>query len=293
MTLTGLYVPLITPFDDDGTVARSALEDLAHQVLSAGATGLVALGTTAEPGSLNPDEQRRVLDVVGQVCADRRAPLVVGANSTAALADLRGRPGVVAALSVVPPFVRPGEDGVVAYFDQLAAASPVPVLVYHVPHRTAQELSPGAVHRLAGLPQVIGMKYAPSVIGPDALALFADPPDGFTILGGDDPLLGSLLALGAHGAIAASAHVATAEFVELVAGTRIGRLGHRLSRLATALFAEPNPTVIKAVLHAHGRIPTPSVRLPLLAARSETVDAALRQLERSEAGLVSAEPAAR
>jgi 4-hydroxy-tetrahydrodipicolinate synthase len=114
------------------------------------------------------------------------------------------------------------------------------------------------------------------------VALLADPPPGFAVLAGDDLLVSPLLALGAHGAILASAHLATARFAELVDAWHTGdavrarRLGHRLAGLSAALFAEPNPTVIKAVLHAHGRIATPAVRPPLLPAGPDTVRDALR-----------------
>lgn len=281
-TITGLFVPLITPFDESGAVALDCLLGLAHAMLDAGAAGLVALGTTAEPGALTADERAAVLDVVAGVCADRHAPLIVGANSAAELAQLRGRVGVTAALTLVPPYLRPGEEGVLAYFQSLLAASPVPMIVYHIPYRTAQQLSTPAIHRLAAMPGVAGIKFAPGALDADAVALLANPPPGFAILGGDDVLLSPMLALGAHGAIAASAHIATSSYVELIAAWHAGdagrsrQLGHRLADLAAALFAEPNPTVVKAMLYAQGLIPTPSVRLPLVPARPSTVDAALQ-----------------
>ncbi|MEV6375630.1 dihydrodipicolinate synthase family protein [Micromonospora musae] len=284
MTLSGVYVPLITPFDAAGAVARDALEALAHEVLGAGAAGLIALGTTAEPGSLDRAEQATVVDLLARVCRDRDAPLLVGAGTPAALGALRGRPAVTAALSLVPPFVQPGEPAVVAHFSALAAASPVPLVVYHVPYRTGQQLSVETLRRLAALPGVVGVKLAVGAIGTDTVRLLADPPDGFAVLGGDDTVISPLLALGAQGAILASAHLATAGFVELADAWRIGdatrarALGHRLAELSAALFAAPNPTVVKAVLHAQGRIPTPAVRLPLLAPDDETVQVALARL---------------
>jgi 4-hydroxy-tetrahydrodipicolinate synthase len=284
MTLTGVYVPLITPFDADGTVAFGALEALAHAVLDGGAAGIVALGTTAEPSSLTPAEQRGVIDTIAGVCRDRSAQLLVGASTVDAVTALRGRSDVTAALSVVPPFVRPGEAGTVAHFAALADACPVPLVVYHVPYRTGQPLSTDAVRQVAALPGVAGIKYAAGVDSV-AVELLADPPDGFAILGGDDTFIAPLLALGADGGILASAHIATARFVELVDAWHGGdagwarMLGHRLSPLSSALFAEPNPTVIKAVLHAQGRIPTATVRLPLVPAGSEAVRAALRRAD--------------
>ncbi len=289
MTLTGLYVPLITPFDHDGAVALDALEALAHQVLDAGATGVVALGTTGEPATLTPAEQRSVIDVTARVCREWHAPMLVGAHTPEDLRALGERPGVAAALTVVPPFARPGEAGVLAYFTRLASGSPVPLVVYDVPHRTGQYLSAETLGRLAGVPGVAGLKYAPGGINGDTVALLATRPDGLTILGGDDLFISPLLALGADGGILASAHLATADFARLMALWRSGdvtaarTLGGRLSTLSAALFAEPNPTVIKAVLHAQGRIPTPAVRLPLLPAQPGSADVARRHLDALEA----------
>jgi 4-hydroxy-tetrahydrodipicolinate synthase len=282
MSLAGLYVPLITPFDESGAVALGALETISNEVLDAGARGVVALGTTAEPATLTAAEQRSVIDVAAGVCRERGAQLLVGAHTPAELGALGGRPEVTAALSVVPPFIRPGEAGVLAYFTALAAGSPVPLVVYDVPYRTGQYLSADTLIALAAVPGVAGLKYAPGGINADTIALLASPPPGLAILGGDDPFISPLLALGAHGGILASAHLATASFAALAARWDAGdvaaarALGGPLSALSRALFAEPNPAVIKAALHAQGRIPTPAVRLPLLPAGRDTTAAALR-----------------
>lgn len=282
MSLTGLHVPLITPFDAAGAVASAALETLAAEILDAGAAGLVALGTTGEPAALTAAEQRGVVDVIARVCRHRAAHLTVGASSAEQVAALGAWPGVGAALSLVPPFVRPGEAGVVAHFQALAAASPVPLVVYHVPQRTGQPLSAATLRTLAGIAGVAGVKYATGSVDTDAVALLAAPPAGFAILGGDDAFLSPMLALGAHGGITASAHLATSDYVALVDAWRAGELdrartlGRRLAVLSGALFAAPNPSVIKAVLHAEGRIPTPAVRLPLLPASTDLVTAAAR-----------------
>src|SRR4051812_17275488 len=108
MTLAGVHVPLITPFDGAGAVAFGVLEQLAHEVLTAGAAGLVALGTTAEVPSLSAAERAGVLKVLTGVCLKRRAPLLVGANTAEELRALGTHRSVVAALCLVPPFVRPG-----------------------------------------------------------------------------------------------------------------------------------------------------------------------------------------
>lgn len=278
MRLHGLFIPLITPFAANGEVDLAALEALAHTVLDEGADGLVALGTTGEPASLTADEKRAVLEVAVRVSRERGTPLIAGSTPPAELA----RPEITAALEVVPPFVRPGEDGVVAHFTRLAAESPVPIVVYDIPYRTGQYLSAAALRRLAAIPGVEGVKYAGGGVNADTIELLADPPAGFAILGGDDLFVSPLLALGAHGGILASAHVATADFARLIAAWRAGNvataraIGHRLSPLSAALFAEPNPTVTKGVLRERGLIPTADVRLPLLPASEESVRAALK-----------------
>jgi 4-hydroxy-tetrahydrodipicolinate synthase len=281
---TGMYVPLVTPFDAEGAVAFEALERLAHEVLDAGASGLVALGTTAEPASLTPGEQSAVQERIARVCRERAATMMVGASTVRAVQALHGTQAA-AALSLVPPFQRPGEAGTVAHFEALAAASPVPLIVYHVPYRTGQPLSAAAIRQLARIPGIAGIKYAAGTIDATAVDLLTDPPPGFSVLGGDDVLISPLLALGAHGGILASAHLATRQFADLATAWSAGDaataqgLGRRLAPLSAALFAEPNPTVIKAVLHARGRIPTPDVRLPLLPAAPASLATATKYLD--------------
>lgn len=286
-SLTGLYVPLITPLAADGTLARDALEGLAHAVLDDGAAGLVALGTTAEPATLSAAERRAVLDVCAGVCRERSATLIAGAGSNdthasaRALRDLAAWPEVSAALAVVPSFTRPGQEGVLAHFGHLAAASPVPLIIYNVPYRTGQVVGWQVLRKLAGLPGIAGIKHAAGSIDEDTVRLMADLPERFAVLAGDDLFAAPLLALGAAGAILASAHLRTGDFAALIRAWRAGeagrarRLGGRLAGLSAALFAEPNPTVIKAALHAQGRIPSPAVRLPLIAASPAAARAAL------------------
>ena len=285
--LTGLFVPLITPLATHGSVALAALETLAHEVLDDGATGLVALGTTGEPSTLDQAERRAVVEVCARVARERSAPLVVGAGSNdtagsaAALRDLATWPAAVAALVPVPYYTVPSEEGVVAHLTRLAGCSPVPLVVYHVPHRTGRTISAATMLRLAATPGIAGVKLAVRALDADASLLLAAAPPDFAVLAGDDHVAPAVLALGGAGAIMASAHVSTKDYAGLVGAWRAGEadrgraLGRTLTALSAALFAEPNPTVIKGVLHAHGRIPTPAVRLPLLPASATAVAAAL------------------
>jgi 4-hydroxy-tetrahydrodipicolinate synthase len=294
--LAGLYVPLVTPFTADGALAADALEGLAHAVLDDGAAGLVALGTTGEPATLTGAERRRVLDIIAGVGKERNGTVIAGAGSNdtqasaRALRELTAWPEVSAALVVVPYYTRPSEAGVVAHFTQLAAASPVPLIIYNIPYRTGQTVGWQALRRLAELPGIAGVKHAVGGIDEDTVRLLADLPDGFAVLGGDDAFASPLLALGAAGAILASANVCTGSFAAMVRAWQDGEcararaLGHRLAGLSAALFAEPNPVVIKAVLHAQGRIPSPLVRLPLLPASPDAAAAALHEVAQATAG---------
>ena len=278
MELEGIYVPLVTPFGEDGAVATGALAELAHAVLDGGAAGVVALGTTGEAATLDPGERRTVVEVCARVCRERGATLIVGAGSNdtrasvAALRELGEWPEVSAALVPVPYYTRPAQDGVLAHFTALAAQSPVPLLVYHIPYRTGQELSATTLRRLAEHPRIAGVKYAVGGVDADAVALLADPPARFAVLAGDDAFVSPMLALGAAGGILAAAHLATRRFADLAAAWRGGEveraraLGSGLAAFAAALSTAPNPTVLKGVLHATGRIPTAAVRLPLLPA---------------------------
>lgn len=285
--LTGLFVPLITPFSPSGAVDLSSLESLAHSVLDEQATGLVALGTTGEPFALSAEERRSVIEVCDRVCRERAAPLIVGAGSNdtaatvAALRDLAAWPSISAALVPVPYYTVPSLEGVIAHVSRIAAESPVPLVVYNVPYRTGLRIPTGAMLRLASTPGVVGVKHSVGSVDPDSCELLASAPPSFSVLCGDDVLAPALMALGGAGAIAASAHVSTKEFAAMVDAWRKGcvdvarSLGRSLRPLPAALFAEPNPTVIKGVLHAQGRIPTPDVRLPLLLASDAAVQAAL------------------
>jgi 4-hydroxy-tetrahydrodipicolinate synthase len=285
----GLFVPLITPFTGDGELDPASLEALAHRVLDDGATGIVALGTTAEAPTLTDAERAVVLDICAAVCRDRAVPLIAGAGgndtrrSARALAGLSAWPQVSAALVVVPYYSRPGEAGTVAHFRVLTQHSPVPLIVYNIPYRTGQRIGWATMAEIAGLPGVIGVKHSPGVIDQDTVEMMASLPDGFSVLAGDCVLAPALLALGAAGAISASAHVCTAGYAGLISAWRAGDaamarpLGHRLAMLSASLFAEPNPAVIKAVLHERGDIASPAVRLPLLPAGRDSTLAALNR----------------
>lgn len=275
---SGILVPQITPFTADDRVAADALELLTADILDRGATGIVAFGTTGEPSALDDSERRLVLGICDRVCRDRRAPLIVGAgtNNTTdtvrSIDRLTAQATVAAALVVVPYYVRPSEAGVVAHVRYVADRSPVPVIIYNVPYRTGQTLGATAIAELADHPAVVGIKQAVGVLDTDTLHLLGRRDPDFAVLTGEDVLASPMFALGAPGAILATANVFPERFAELLRLWSEGHvaearaLGDRLASATAALMSAPNPTVIKAVLHAAGRIPSPAVRLPLVPA---------------------------
>jgi 4-hydroxy-tetrahydrodipicolinate synthase len=286
--LSGLHVPLVTPFDADGGVDLAALERLAEEVLGDGADGLVALATTAEASALDERERDAVLAVCARVAADRGAPLMVGAGTNdtrttiarhEALAEVEG---VTASLAVVPYYVRPSEAAIVEHFQAVAARSPVPIVVYNIPYRTGRGLGAPALLELAGTDGIVGLKQAVSALDADTLRLLASAPSDFAVLCGDDAFILPLLLMGARGAIAASAHLCTERFAALITAAAEGRLdearehAEALLQLVLALFAEPSPAVLKAMLHEAGRIATPATRMPLQAASPEGLERARR-----------------
>jgi 4-hydroxy-tetrahydrodipicolinate synthase len=289
---TGVYVPLVTPFDPDDRVDLGALEAHARAVIAAGAAGVVALATAGESTALSDAERDEVVAACARVCGQTGAELVVGAgtNNTRvtiarheALADV---PGVSASLALVPYYVRPTEEAIVRHFQAVAERSPVPLITYNIPYRTGRGLGAAALLELADMPNVAGVKQSVGAIDADTLTLLAAAGDRWALLGGDDPFLFPLVLMGASGAITASGNVATARFVRMIACALDGRLeeGRReaeaLLPVVQALFAEPSPALMKALLYDDGRIPTPNVRMPLANASPAAV-------ERARAALVA------
>jgi 4-hydroxy-tetrahydrodipicolinate synthase len=275
LDLRGVWVPLITPFDAKGAVDVAAIERLCHEFSGAGVSGIVALGTTGESSALDTEEKRTVVDAVVRACTAAGTRVIVGTGSnntqstiraTAALAE---QPAVVGALVVVPYYVRPSIEGIVAHFRAVAAASPVPVIVYNIPARTGRDLGAAGLLEVAGVPNIVGVKQAVATVDADTLRVLAEAPDGFSVLGGEDTLLFPLMCMGAVGTISAAAHLCTERFVAMIECGLAGKIedgrahAEALLPVIRAAYLDPNPAVIKGVLHAQGRIATPDVRLPL------------------------------
>ena len=291
---SGIWVPLITPFAD-GEVDHAALRALVRRYADAGIAGLVALGTTGEPAALDDAEQDAVLATILDEAraaahsthgADARAlPVLVGVsgNHTASMKErieqLNALP-IAGVLMAAPYYIRPSQAGIVGHFTALADASDKPVVLYDIPYRTGVRLELDTLLTLAAHPRIEAVKDCAGSLD-TTLALIRD--GRLQVLTGEDINIFNTLCLGGSGAIAASAHLRPERFVALYRALSAGRLDegrrifHELAPLIQALFAEPNPAPVKALLAAQGLI-RDELRMPMTRAGDALV-ARLRELE--------------
>ena len=267
----GVFTALVTPFRD-GAVDERALRELVELQIAAGVDGLVPCGSTGEAATLSHPEHRRVIEVV--VAAARgRVPVLAGtgSNSTAeaiALTRHAKEAGADGALLISPYYNKPTQEGIIAHYAQIARETAFPLVVYNIPGRTASNLLPATLARLADLEQVVGVKEASGDLH-QMSEVIARCPQGFAVLSGDDALTLPLLAIGGAGVISTASNVAPAEMVELVRAFRAGDLSrardahYRLLPLFDVLFCETNPIPVKAALAQRGLI-REEIRLPLL-----------------------------
>lgn len=252
---SGLWVPLVTPFTADGAVDHAALRGLVAHAKEAGVAGLVALGTTGEPAALDEAEQDAVLATVLDASAGA-LPVIVGlagihAPTLQARARQFARHPIAGLLVPAPYYVRPSQAGIAAHFTRLADASAVPLVLYDIPYRTAVRIELDTLLGLAAHPNIGAIKDCAGS-AETTLALIRD--GRLAVLAGNDLEIFASGCAGASGAIAASAHLRTREFVALLRALREGRLAearalwHALVPLVVALGAEPNPAPVKAAL---------------------------------------------
>ncbi len=292
--LSGLWVPIVTPFANDGSVDLASLERLGVRLLADGADGLVALGTTGEPATLSQAERRTVVEVCDSVCREHDARLMIGTgtNSTQATIDetefLTTGTSAAAALVVVPYYTRPSPQAVVEHLHLVADGSPTPVVIYNVPYRTGLGLDSESVLATAEHSNIVGLKQSVAMLDTHTLNVLRSCGDDFAVLAGDDAFIGPTILMGGRGAISAAAHLCTAAFAELVAASlggnaaRSAELTHRLLPVVQAGFAEPNPTVFKGALSRSGDISTGAVRRPLTPASASSVDSLLEAVAVAE-----------
>lgn len=271
--LIGTGVALVTPFAPDFSVDADALKNIVHYQIDNGIDYLVVLGTTAESATLNKQEKELVIQTVIEANSGR-LPLVlgVGGNNTAEVVEelkTRDLSEFAAVLSVSPYYNKPTQEGIYQHFKAVAEASPVPVILYNVPGRTASNMLPSTVLRLANdFENVVAIKEAAGDIV-QAMRLLKDKPDGFLVISGDDMVTLPMILAGGSGVISVIAEGFPRQFSDMV---RLGlakkadeayKIHYEISDAIDMIFEQGNPGGIKEVFKALGLCGN-TMRLPLV-----------------------------
>ena len=267
----GSMVALVTPMADDGAIDEAALAALVEFHIQNGTDAIVAVGTTGESATLDEEEHCFVIRRVVQI-AKGRVPVIAGtgANSTREAIELTRcakEAGADACLLVTPYYNKPTQEGLYLHHKAVAEAVAIPQILYNVPGRTAVDMQPETVERLAGVPNIIGIKEATGDIE-RARRILDSCGSEFAIYSGDDATAMELMLAGGHGVISVTANVAPKAMHDMcmaaLAGERnqAAAINDRLMALHQDLFVEANPIPVKWALHAMGMIGT-GIRLPL------------------------------
>ena len=270
--ITGSIVALVTPMRADGAVDHEALAKAVDRVIEAGSAAIVSVGTTGESATLDVDEHtdviRRTIDV-----AAGRVPIIAGtgANSTTEAIHLTAAAkaaGADAALLVTPYYNKPPQEGLYRHFKAVAEAVDIPQILYNVPGRTAVDMLPATVERLAELPAIVGIKEAKGDLDRVRELVALGLPD-FALYSGDDATARDSILLGFDGDISVTANVAPEGMARMCAAALAGdaetaaAIDADLAALHGALFVEPNPIPVKWALAELGLIDE-GIRLPLV-----------------------------
>ncbi|WP_031425732.1 4-hydroxy-tetrahydrodipicolinate synthase [Flavimarina sp. Hel_I_48] len=274
----GTGVALITPFKEDLSIDTLALKELVEDNIKGGVEYLVVMGTTAENATLTTAEKELVITTVLEM-VNKRVPVVlgVGGNNTALLCEeLKNRDlsGFDALLSVSPYYNKPTQQGIYAHYAALAEVSPLPIILYNVPGRTASNILPETVFKLAkAFDNIIGIKEAAGDMV-QMMRLLKDRPKGFLVISGDDMLALPTVLAGGDGVISVLGQGFPEQFSHMMRDgldakiKEANEVHYKLMPLIDLIFQEGNPAGIKALLSLKGT-GTSSVRLPLVKASED------------------------
>ena len=295
MKLQGCGTALVTPFRSDLSIDEPRLRDLVEWQIASGIGFLVPCGTTGETPALSREEWLRVVDITIEAGAGR-VPIVAGAtsNSTAEAVEkareIARRKGVDAILTASPYYNKPTQEGQYQHFKAIAEAVAKPLVLYNVPGRTAANIEPATLGRLAKIPNIIAVKEASGNMSQIA-EVFCHVPDSFLVLSGDDALTLPVVSLGGAGIISVASNEIPKEMSEMTNAAlngdwqRARKLHRSYLPLMQANFIESNPMPVKAVLAMLGRIDE-VYRLPMVRMKNDT-RSRLQQIV-AEAGLLQA-----
>jgi len=267
----GSMVALVTPMHADESLDSEGLERLIEFHIEQGSDAIVVVGTTGESPTLDEKEHCRVIRQAVDF-AKGRIPVIAGTGSNATheaidLTRCAMEGGADACLLVAPYYNKPTQEGLYLHHKKVAEAVPIPQILYNVPGRTACDMLPETVARLAEIPNIVGIKEATGNLG-RGREILERCGDRIDLYSGDDATAMELMLLGAKGVISVTANAAPRAMHELCAAAMAGdraaatAINERLAGLHETLFVEANPIPVKWVLYEMGLIPS-GIRLPL------------------------------
>jgi 4-hydroxy-tetrahydrodipicolinate synthase len=270
--LIGTGVALVTPFNAQGAVDHDALTKVVLHQIENGIDYLVVLGTTGESVTLTKQEKQEVIHTI-KIANSERLPMVigVGGNDTAVVVDelkTSDLSGFTAILSVSPSYNKPTQEGIYQHFKAVSEASPLPVILYNVPGRTASNMSVETVVRLAAFDNVVGIKEAAGDLV-QAMKMIQYTPKDFLVISGDDMIANAMTLAGGAGVISVIGQAMSQDFSDMIRYALNGDVGesyelhYKVAASIDMIFEQGNPAGIKALLN-HLGLCSESVRLPLV-----------------------------
>jgi len=285
----GTGVAIVTPFNKDSSIDYKSLGKLVDFIIKGGVEYIVVLGTTGESVTLSKEEKQSIIThVIENV--NKRVPIVLGlggnntqeiVNSLKKTADFNN---VDALLSVSPYYNKPNQRGIYQHYKAISEVSPLPIILYNVPGRTASNLTAETTLKLANdFKNIIAIKEASGNLE-QCMKIIKNKPKDFSVISGDDMLTLPMIAAGADGVISVVANAFPKDFSEMTRQILAGnvkeaqKLHYKLTDIIEQLFADGNPAGIKAVLEMM-KICTANVRLPLVKVNKVTQNALTEMVE--------------
>jgi 4-hydroxy-tetrahydrodipicolinate synthase len=284
---TGVGTALVTPFRKDGSLDEPAIRRLARRQIEGGIHFLSPVGTTGEAPTLSHSEKLRVIELVVEE-NNGRLPVLAGAGGydtreTIALVRDIEKVGADGILSVTPYYNKPTQEGLYQHYKAIAESTRLPIVLYNVPGRTGVNVEVATTVRLSAIENIVGIKEASGSVV-QMSEIFAQAPDDFILLSGDDPLTVAAMAVGGRGVISVASNLAPSEMAQIVemaengdyAGAR--KLHSWLLPLCQVNFVESNPIPVKAAMAAMGLLEE-NYRLPMVPPSPAAREKVLRVLQ--------------
>ena len=268
----GSMVAIITPMHEDGSIDKKAMQELLEWHIAAKTSAIIAAGSTGESATLEADEHFDLVSLVVKQTAGR-IPVIAGTGTnstrtTIKLTEHAKRAGADACLIVTPYYDKPPQNGLYQHYKTVAETVDLPIILYNVPGRTACDILPETVERLAAVKNIIGIKEATGKLERSQEIIKRCGKD-FPVYSGDDDTAMELMLNGASGVISVTANIAPLKMQQMCEAAlngdraRAEKINDELKLLHTKLFLESNPIPAKWALHTMGKV-SAGIRMPLL-----------------------------